>query len=296
MNLVPYPPADFDAFWNRTIDEALDHPLSWERSRSDFKLDGFRTDLIQFTGIAEARLHGWIATPESPPNGRSFLWTPPYGRESLLPNDFGTREGFVSLSFNFFGHEAFHQEVYRRDRGYFAKGVESPTTWVFRRMAQDALLALRVLHAQEEVDPERVGAMGMSQGAGISIWLGAWSGMVRAVCADMPFLGAMRHASSRNVYRYPLKELVDRSTTLEGGMDTVLHTISYFDTLNQATRCSVPTLVSLGEKDPAVRPETAVAIYEALPGPKILHRYATGHDWYPDMVPNNAGWLEKNLK
>lgn len=296
MSLVPYPPANFDAFWDRAIDQALDHPLHWDRSPSDFKRDGFKVDLIEFEGISGSRLHGWVAVPVRAANGLSFLWTPPYGRESLLPNDYGTRRGLVSLSFNFFGHSAFHQEAYRRERGYFAEGVESPETWIFRRMAQDAVLALRVLHAQPEVEPSRVGAMGMSQGAGISIWLGARSGMVRAVCADMPFLGGMPHALSRTVYRYPLKELIDRAETLEGGKERILTTLAYFDTLNQATRCAVPTLVSLGEKDPAVRPETAVAIYEALPGHKVLHRYPTGHDWYPEMVQNNAKWLEENLK
>ena len=52
-----------------------------------------------------------------------FVWIPPYGRESLLPNAYGTREGFVSLSFNFFGHEAFHQEKYVTARG--SKGTGS---------------------------------------------------------------------------------------------------------------------------------------------------------------------------
>ncbi len=201
----------------------------------------------------------------------------------------------MSLSFNFFGHGAFYRETYRPERGYFAEGVESPATWVFRRMAQHAHLALRALAGMEEVDPSRLGVMGMSQGAGISIWMGAWSGIPKAVCADMPFLAAMRFALSRNAYRYPLKELIDRSETLEGGKQRILDTLSFFDTLNQATFCRVPTHLSLGLKDPAVRPETAQAVFDALAGEKRLERYDVGHDWYPPMIENNRSWLMEHL-
>ncbi|MFX4921939.1 acetylxylan esterase, partial [Acinetobacter baumannii] len=76
-------------------------------------------------------------------------------------------------------------------------------------MFQDATIAARVLQAQIEVDEDSIGAMGMSQGAGMSIWLGAWSPIVKAVCADMPFLAGINKTLTGSVYRYPLKELTD---------------------------------------------------------------------------------------
>jgi cephalosporin-C deacetylase len=135
--------------------------------------------------------------------------------------------------------------------------------------------------------------MGMSQGAGISIWLGAWTERIKAVCADMPFLGAMHETLMKNIYRYPLKELMDFMGSVPDGEQRVLRTISYFDTLNQAARCGKPTHVSLGLKDPAVKPIQAEAIFEALPGVKALERYDCGHDWHPDMVENNRRWFSK---
>jgi cephalosporin-C deacetylase-like acetyl esterase len=61
-----------------------------------------------------------------------------------------------------------------------------------------------VLEAQVEVDEERIGAAGMSQGAGMAIWLGTWCSIVKAICADMPFLGATWVSLVRGAYRYPL--------------------------------------------------------------------------------------------
>jgi cephalosporin-C deacetylase len=298
--IEPKLPPDFDVFWSETVAEATGAPL-------DFSLDpgtgdhgpgtssgSHQISTFSFRGIKGNRLHGWIAVPlNGEEKSPAFLWVPPYGRESLLPNAYGTREGFVSLSFNFFGHPAFHEEKYRTERGYFSEGANDPHTWVFREMFQNAVLAARVLAEQPEVLPDRVAVAGMSQGAGISIWLGAWLPLIKVVCADMPFLGGMSQVLGHRVYRYPLKELIDFAGA--DGLDRVKQTISYFDTLNQATRCQKPTHLTLGEKDPAVRPESVEAIFEALSGRKILRRYPVGHDWYPDMIENNRQWMLENL-
>ncbi|MFI5386082.1 MAG: acetylxylan esterase [Fimbriimonadales bacterium] len=318
MNLPrPYIPPEFDEFWHRNVSEAEAAPLDYELAQTpspphpthkgQTKPGTITTQheisTFTFRGILGETLNGWIAFPgsrassplRSPEDrgGPAFLWIPPYGRESLMPNQYGTREGWVSLSFNFFGYPAFHQEKYAPPRGYFREGVLDKETWIFRRMFQNALIALRVLCDLPEVDPGRVGSMGLSQGAGMSIWLGAWSDRVKAVCADMPFLGVMHETLLKNVYRYPLKELKDLLTTVPNGEETVLRTVSYFDTLNQAALCSRPTLVSLGLRDPAVKPVQARSIFEALPGPKKLVTYNWGHDWHPEMIENNRLWLEE---
>lgn len=289
-------PEDFDAFWLEVVDEVSQVPLDYHRNFDDaYASPTHLVETLTFRGMGGRVLQGWIAFPEGARRARSFLWIPPYGRESLLPDVYGTREGMTSLSFNFFGHAAFHQEKYVTSRGYFAEGASEPRTWVYRRMFQDAFLAARVLQAQPEADEDRIGSMGLSQGGGMSIWLGAWCPIVKAVCADMPFLGAMRAALNRNAHRYPLKELLDFGETIPVGHARVLNTVSYFDTMHQATRCKIPTHVSLGKKDPAARPENVEAIFRALPGTKALQSYDWGHDWHPDMVEFNKRWLLEHM-
>jgi len=293
--IAPYVPEDFDAFWAEAAAEANAVRLDYHRSlTNDYDLPGFTVEKISFQGMKQ-RLNGWLAYPEGQRRQPGFVWIPPYGRESLLPNQYGTRQGFTSLSFNFFGHESFYEEKYAIERGYFSEGADDPETFVFRRMLQDAIVATRVLQAQIEVDEERIGAMGMSQGGGMSIWLGAHSPIVKAVAADMPFLCAINHTLTKTVYRYPLKEVRDFMDNIPLGEERVLNTLSYFDTMNQATRCKVPTYVSYGLKDPACRPEVVKPTFEALPGKKKLQVYDWGHDWHPDMVENNRAWLLENL-
>jgi len=293
----PYVPEDFDEFWMETAAEATAVPLNFRRSLSnDFELPGFTVETLEFASIGGRVLNGWLAYPEGSRRLPGFVWIPPYGRESLLPDSYGTREGFVSFSFNFFGNSAFHREKYLPGQGYFAEGAATPDSWIFRRMFQDAVIATKVLQAQLEVDENRIGAMGMSQGGGMSIWLGAWSPIVKAVCADMPFLGGMNKTLVGKVYRYPLKELTDFAETIPVGEAQVLNTVSYFDTINMATRCAKPTQVSLGINDPAARPDVVRAIFDALPGSKLQRTYDWGHDWYPDMIENNRVWLSENLR
>ena len=288
-------PEDFGAFWEALVDEAQTVSLDFKRTPTDRRSPtGHRIDELSFKGLG-GTLHGWVASEEGVRRAPGFLWLAPYGRESKLPDEYGTRAGFTSMSFNFHGEEAFHQERYAVGRGYFAEGVGDPETWIFRRMLGDAMIAARVLQAQPEADEARLGAMGMSQGGGIAIWMGAWCPLVRAVCADMPFLGRIAESLEGQVYRYPTKELTDAMERMPVGRERILNTIQYYDTVSQAARCRVPTQVSLGLKDPASKPANVRAIYEALPGEKRLVEYDWGHDWHPEMVPIDAAWLTEAL-
>jgi cephalosporin-C deacetylase len=287
-------PEDFDAFWQEARAEADAVALECDRSfKNVYDWPGFTVESLAFRGVDGSPRHGWLSYPPGARRLPGFLWIAPYGRESVLPNEYGTRPGFASLSFNFHGLDSFHQEKYAPDRGYFAEGAGDPSTWVFRRMIQDCLIALRVLQAQVEVDAERIGVMGMSQGGGLAISCGAQSLIVKAVCADMPFLGNMEERLSGNVHRYPMKELLDFMENEPLGKERLFHTLSYFDSAIQATRCRVPTHVSLGLRDPASKPDSVRAIFDALPGPKELSELDWGHDWNRAMVTDNQAWLER---
>ena len=289
------PPEDLRPFWGELASEAFGVPLNYRRTTTERRSPtGHRIDEIVFQGLS-GPVYGWLAYEEDARRVPSFVWLAPYGRESRLPDEYGTRTGMASLSFNFHGEAAFHQETYRRERGYFGEGAGDPETWIFRRMLGDAIVAVRVLQIQVEADEERIGAMGMSQGAGMSIWLGAWCPFVRAVCADMPFLGRIGESLNGPVHRYPTKELIDAMDAIPVGRERVLNTVRYFDTTYQAGHCEVPTQVSLGQKDPASRPANVRSIYEALPGFKRLIEYEGGHDWDPRMVEANRNWLLPNL-
>ncbi|MCB0826426.1 MAG: acetylxylan esterase [Armatimonadetes bacterium] len=294
--LEPYVPPGFEAFWRETTQIAQDAPLDYSvESVSEPSTPGHDLRVLSFRGISGERLHGWLAVPYSDVIHPGFLWIAPYSRWSMQPNEYGVRSGYTSLSFNFFGESAFHREDYTPARGYFADGVSSRETWIFRRMFQNAVIALRILADQAAVDENRLACAGMSQGGGIGIWMGAWVQQVKAVIADMPFLGGMPWVLQAKAFRYPLKELTDFMAESAGNDAAVRETLSYFDTINQASFCQVPTRVTLGLRDPAVRPEQARAVFDALPGVKELEEIDFGHDWHPRMIEGGQDWFRKHL-
>ncbi|MER3462739.1 MAG: hypothetical protein C4342_07105, partial [Armatimonadota bacterium] len=145
--LNPYPPEDLDAFWKAIQAEAESAPLDYSRRQAEHPPpDGLRVVRIDFRGVDGEPLS------EMSRRMPAFLWLPAYGRWSHLPDEYSTRPGMVSMSFNIHGLDAFHREEYNPSRGYFAQGIESPERWVMRKHALNTLIALRVLQAQSEAD------------------------------------------------------------------------------------------------------------------------------------------------
>ena len=294
---LPYEkPEDFQKFWLETTAEAMEFPLKVSNFRVLQNLPStHEVETFSFAGVSGKVRHGWLAYPEGARSLPGFLWVPPYGRESKLPDEYGTRTGMVSLSFNFHGEDAFHLEAYKPERGYFAEGAEDPESWIFRSMYQDAVIALRILHAQVQVNENQIGVAGMSQGGGMGVWLGAWMPLVKAVCAEMPFMCGMGNTVKNYAHRFPLKELADFMNEIPIGEQRIMNTISYFDTVFQAEYCSVPTHVTVGLKDPSARVPNVQAMYEALAGTKHLETIDWGHDWHPSMVMNTKRWFFQNF-
>lgn len=297
MNLQePYLPEGFDAFWEDTVREANIADLDFERRpQQEVTCEGFEIDLIDFKGVNGATVHGWFACDEEALMAPSFLWLAPYGRWSMMPNEYGTRKGMCSLGFNYFGESAFHRETYKPERGYFTDGLDSPETWVFRRMFQDSVIAARVMVELEETNSQRIGVAGMSQGAGIAVWLGAFCTQIKAVCADMPFGAARPLVFADEMKRYPLKELEDWWAGDNAKREQAMRTMSFFDTVNLAAKCDVPTLLTWGSKDPAVREFEVQSIFNALSGERKIDEIDGGHDWHESMIDRNQEWFLEHL-
>ena len=75
-------------------------------------------------------------------------------------------------------------------------------------------------------------------------------------------------------------------------------TLNYFDGINFAPLIRCPMRLNLGESDDVCPPETGMAVYEALGGPRELRIYeGCGHDagsfWDAPLV---ADFLAKHLR
>jgi cephalosporin-C deacetylase len=219
------------------------------------------------------------------------LYLPGYGVGTVPINENTAFEGLITLSVNLHGYAVEPNVPYSPELGYFTRGVESPQTYIYRRLVQDSLLAMRILAAQAEVDSRFLVAAGLSQGGGLGVMLGAWCPLTRCVVAELPALTYWEYLLGRTVWRYPIKEFQDYMEATGVSRDALLHTLQYYDAVNHAPYVRVPVQLSLALKDPGIRAPVVVSLYDALPQPKRLLIYEDhGHDWHPEMRLRLEQW------
>ncbi len=304
-------PADFAAFWAGVKAELADVPADWERLPGAGGETATHTvDWLRFSSLSDTLIYGWLAVPKrltEPGGSRGSLWlpgyslgNPPLGPESLYPDT-------VTLGLNLHGNlpdmPYKHPSVSGAD--YITSGIESPQTYIYRRIVGHCLRGLDVLAAQPEVSPERLIAGGMSQGGGLALVTAALAPNVKLCLADMPWLCALELALSlldRDKYkaakaaRYPdARGLVaDYADAHPEIADEIYRTYAYFDPLSHAPGIRCPTQMSAGGRDPSCKPLTIYAVYNELTCEKeMLFLPAVGHDIVPAMHDAHANWVQR---
>ncbi len=295
----PSPPPDFEAFWREVVAESDALPLIYERVHqpSDDTLT-HQVFRLRWQGADGKGREGWYAVPRTPSTEKrvGLLYLPGYGIGTTPINENTAFDRFVTLSPNLHGYSVEPNIPYSPEHGYFTQGIESPRTYVYRRIMLDCLLAVRVLNAQPEVDSSRIVAAGLSQGGGLAVMLGAWCPLVRVVVAELPALTYWEYLLNATAWRYPIKEFADYMQATGHRPETLLQTLQYFDTVNHAPFVCVPVQLSLALKDPGIRAPVVFSLYDALPHPKRLLIYEDlGHDWSPEMHIRLQEWVDMSI-
>lgn len=294
----PQPPADFEAFWQAAVAEVDSAPLRYERVH--FEQDDHPTHTVhrlRWMGIDGRGREGWYAVPKSTPlPAPAVLYLPGYGVGTVPINDNTMFNGLITFSINLHGYAVEPNVPYSPELGYFTRGIQSPQTYVYRRIVQDSLLAMRVLAAQTEVDSRKLIAAGLSQGGGLAVMLGAWCKLTQCVVAELPALSYWEYLLGRPAWRYPIKEFSDYMEMTATPREAILSVLQYYDAVNHAPRVRAPVQLSLALKDPSIRAPVVFSLYDALPQPKRLLIYEDlGHDWCPEMRVRLEEWARRYL-
>ncbi len=294
----PQPPADFEAFWNATVAEVDAAPLRYERVH--YNSDDQPTHIVyrlRWVGIDGRGREGWYALPRGATlPAPAVLYLPGYGVGTVPINENTSFDRLITFSVNLHGYAVEPNVPYSPELGYFTQGIQSPQTYIYRRLVQDSLLAMRVLASQPEVDSSRLAAAGLSQGGGLAVMLGAWCPLTRCVVAELPALTYWEYLLGKTAWRYPIKEFADYLEMTGTSPETILSVLQYYDAVNHAPYVRVPVQLSLALKDPGIRAPVVFSLYDALPLPKRLLIYEDlGHDWHPEMRRRLEEWANQYL-
>jgi cephalosporin-C deacetylase len=266
-------PEDFDAFWQRTLDETRRHPLDSSFSRIDNGLALVDTYDVTYSGFAGQPIKGWFMTPrgsgEPLPCVVEYIG---YGGGRAYPTDwlFWAAAGFAHFVMDTRGQGSSWKPGDTPDfeieagnpqyPGFMTRGVLKPDTYYYRRVFADAVRAIEAARSHPLVDRARVAVTGGSQGGGITL---AAAGLVPDLIAampDVPFLCHFRRATEL-VDTLPYFEIVQFCRMHRDKVDRVFDTLSYFDGMNFAARATAPALFSTGLMDDICPPSTVFAAY-----------------------------------
>lgn len=278
-------PADFDAFWSTTLQEARSYPLNASFEKVDYGLRIFDTYDVTFSGYGGQPVKGWFIVPTTRsgplPCVVEYLG---YGGGRGLPLNWLTwpSAGYATLLMDTRGQGSSWSPGDTPDipdganpffPGFMTQGVLDPKSYYYRRVYTDGVRAVEAARSHEAVDASKVVVTGGSQGGGITI---AVSGLVNDLAGSMPDVPFLCHFSRAItlIGTAPYSEITRYLSIHRDKSDRVLRTLSYHDGMNFAARTNAPTLYSVGLMDQVCPPSTVYAAYNQVTAPKDIRIYS----------------------
>jgi cephalosporin-C deacetylase len=266
-------PENFDAFWDKTLQEARAYDLDVRFEPVVTGLTTVEVYDVTFAGFGGQPVKGWLRLPAGATGplpvvvefigyggGRGLahehlLWAST-GRAHFVMDTRGQGSGWAV------GDTPDPVGSAPAFPGQMTRGVDDPQNYYYRRVFTDAVRAVEAARAHPLTDPARTAVTGISQGGGIALAVGGLVPDLAAVAPDVPFLCDFPRATTLTD-RDPYREIGNYLKTHRGRTEQVMRTLSYFDGVHFAARGSAPALFSAALEDQTCPPSTVFAAFNA---------------------------------
>ena len=163
--------------------------------------------------------------------------------------------------------------------GLLTYSMVDRNTYSYRGFYMDACRGVEFLLSRDEVDGDRIGVTGHSQGGGLTVSTAALRPEIKAAAAGAPYLCGYMDAIELTD-AYPYQEIADYLRMNPDSREDVENTLAYFDGINLAHRITCPIIVSVGLQDSTCPPETGFAMFDVIASTdKRMYAYdGHGHD------------------
>ena len=273
-------PDDIDRFWDDVLAEtaqiALDPEVVYDPLRSTAVIDVYE---VFYTSLDHVRIAGWYAVPrqrEGPLPG--LIQVPGYNMEPPVPKNWAAR-GYAAFSVAPRGKLRSNRQFNPGYPGLLTYGMVDRNTYSYRGFYMDACRAVDFMLGRDEVNGNRIGVTGHSQGGGLTVSTAALRPEIKAAAAGAPYLCGYID-SIELTDAYPYQEIADYLRIYPDSREQVENTLAYFDGINLAHRITCPIIVSVGLQDSTCPPETGFAMFDAIASEdKKMYAYdGHGHD------------------
>ena len=278
-------PADFETFWQTTLEETRQHSLSPFFKRFDCGLTLVDCYDVTYNGYGGQPIKGWLILPRGAPKGiPCVVEYIGYGGGRAFPVNWLTYPavGWATLVMDTRGQGSNWSNGDTPDPepegsnphhpGFMTRGILSNKTYYYRRVFMDAVRAVEAARSHPLIDPQRIAVTGGSQGGGISLAVAGLEPTIKACLPEVPFLCHYRRATTL-VDSDPYGEIKRFLKIQRDKVDLVFNNLAYFDGLHFAAHAKAPALFSTGLMDETCPPSTVFAAYNHYAGEKQIKVY-----------------------
>ncbi len=289
-------PADFENYWEASLAEM--HALGTAvelRPNAALSTRAAECFDLWFTGVGGARVYAKYLRPRErrarcPAVLRFHGYTANSGdwSEKLAY----VAEGFCVAALDCRGQGGRSEDIGNvrgnTMRGQIIRGLDDPDPrkLLFRSHFLDTAQLARIVMALPEVDPERVGAFGLSQGGGLTLACAALEPRIRRAAVIYPFLCDYRRVWQMDLAKDAYEELrlYFRLFDPRHERETEVFTkLGYIDCQYLAPRIRAEVLMFTGLMDTVCPPSTQYAAYNRITAPKNMVHYPDfAHENLPD--------------
>ncbi|MEK3946767.1 acetylxylan esterase [Paenibacillus sp. FSL H3-0310] len=291
-------PDDFEQFWERALRDLDAQPLDYELEPAEFVSELAECFHLYFTGVGGARIHCKYVRPKNSVHkkGPGVVMFHGYSCDS---GDWMEKVAYAAHGISVLAMDCRGQGGLSEDnltvkgttiRGHIIRGMDDPNpdNLYYRNVFLDTAQTARVLMSMDEVDPERVGAFGLSQGGALTVACAALEPRIKIALPVYPFLSDYKRAWELDITTSAYEEInyyfrfFDPHHLRE---DEIFNRLGYIDIQNLAKRIQAKVLWVTGLSDTICPPSTQFAAYnKILASKELMVYYEYGHEYLPYLA------------
>ncbi|MFW6264915.1 MAG: acetylxylan esterase, partial [Bacillota bacterium] len=188
-------PLDFDEFWERALKEMHECDPEIELIPAGFQIPFAECFDLYFTGVRGARIHAKYLRPKDNRPHPAILQFHGY---SMNSGDWADKLNYVAAGFAIAAMDCRGQGGLSEDtggvrgntlHGHIIRGFDDePDNLLFRHIFLDTAILANIVMNFSEIDAERIGAMGGSQGGALTIACASLVPEIKRLAPVYPFL------------------------------------------------------------------------------------------------------------
>ncbi|MFZ5517604.1 MAG: alpha/beta fold hydrolase [Candidatus Zhuqueibacterota bacterium] len=286
-------PDDFDQFWDSGLEEMHSIEPKIELVHAKFQTSFAECMDLYFTGVGGARIHAKFIHPRNAKKphpavlifhgyaGNSGDWTDKLGYAALgytvAALDCRGQGGKSEDKGGVFGHTL---------NGHIIRGLDDvPEKMLYRQIMLDTAQLAGIVMAMPDVDENRVGALGGSQGGALTLACAALEPRINRAAPVFPFLSDYKRVWQLDLAERAyaeLKEYFRKFDPLHQHEEWVFTRLGYIDIQHLCPRIAGEVFLGVGLMDTICPPSTQFAAYNKITAKKSLAIYPDfGHEELP---------------